>query len=79
VPIDAGWTLILLVSLSFLLTEQLLLLVVHGSCCWFVVPTGSSVVPAELARDVVGNDLTTTAQLIGLIKNQLAAAPVPAA
>ncbi|GJS21973.1 hypothetical protein Tco_0450605 [Tanacetum coccineum] len=27
-------------------TEQLLLLVVHGSCCWFDVPTGSSVVPA---------------------------------
>ncbi|GJY27113.1 putative ribonuclease H-like domain-containing protein [Tanacetum coccineum] len=46
VPIDAGWTLILLVSLLFLLTEQLLLLVVHGSCCWFDVPTGSSVVPA---------------------------------
>ncbi|GKA97283.1 hypothetical protein Tco_0825177 [Tanacetum coccineum] len=47
VPIDAGWTLILLVSLLFLLTEQLLLLVVHGSCCWFDVPTGSSVVPAD--------------------------------
>ncbi|GJR06556.1 putative ribonuclease H-like domain-containing protein [Tanacetum coccineum] len=45
--IDAGWTLILLVSLLFLLTEQLLLLVVHGSCCWFDVPTGSSVVPAD--------------------------------
>ncbi|GJZ26858.1 hypothetical protein Tco_0571111 [Tanacetum coccineum] len=28
----------------------------------------------ELARDVVGNDLTTAEQLIGLIKNQLAAA-----
>ncbi|GJT94108.1 hypothetical protein Tco_1082953 [Tanacetum coccineum] len=27
--------------------EQLLLLVVHGSCCWFNVPTGSSVVPAD--------------------------------
>ncbi|GJT50593.1 putative ribonuclease H-like domain-containing protein [Tanacetum coccineum] len=33
----------------------------------------------ELARDVVGNDLTTAEQLIGLIKNQLAAAQVPAA
>ncbi|GKC38084.1 putative ribonuclease H-like domain-containing protein [Tanacetum coccineum] len=32
-----------------------------------------------LARDVVGNDLTTTEQLIGFIKNQLAAAQVPAA
>ncbi|GJS37791.1 hypothetical protein Tco_0536173, partial [Tanacetum coccineum] len=126
--------------------EQLLLLVVHGSCCWFDVPTGSFVVPAdklifllvsrdidtvefkskvnqskitfsvstfffqtypplssstshsvfanqqwrhyttrmlkhklELARDVVGNDLTTAEQLIGFIKNQLAAAQVPAA
>ncbi|GJV39126.1 hypothetical protein Tco_1417566 [Tanacetum coccineum] len=33
----------------------------------------------ELARDVVGNDLTTAEQLIGFIKNQLAAAQVPAA
>ncbi|GJS27388.1 hypothetical protein Tco_0488008 [Tanacetum coccineum] len=33
----------------------------------------------ELAKDVVGNDLTTAEQLIGFIKNQLAAAQVPAA
>ncbi|GKD75486.1 putative ribonuclease H-like domain-containing protein, partial [Tanacetum coccineum] len=33
----------------------------------------------ELARNVVGNDLTTAEQLIGLIKNQLAVAQVLAA
>ncbi|GJX55590.1 hypothetical protein Tco_0285487 [Tanacetum coccineum] len=48
---------------------------------WLSSYTGGTTpeTPSSLARDVVGNDLTTAEQLIGLIKNQLAAAHVPAA